>query len=1212
MAASTVERTQVFLCYSHEDVDLRDPRNAYSKELSQLLTIYRDRGLAEIWSDEQIHAGAEYLKQISEAITRTRVALLLLSNAFLASQFIQSHELPPLLAAEAAGELTIIPVLFRHCSYKKSGLGHFQAAFPVSKPLKALKPTERDLAWLRIGEAIEQALQRQNPGANNAHAPGRVQQTPTLFDELERMEAAPQADKTQDDTAYAEAYCRKVCDDTLLTKIQVLDMDHPLRLDDIYVRVQVHREKRFQYQADLVEGSTQDPLSILNIRQRYLEGRKCAGLEPGQAVQQHPHCVIVGDPGAGKTTLLKYLALQCASGELAEIAACPLFVSLHDFARKSGGSRDLVAYVLAEWEKFYHLESEQARGFLERQLRAGSMLVLLDALDETMIGEESAGAEQSYQAIHDVVSDLHRAYPRSPMVVTARKAAYHQHAHLVGFDLLEVVDFLPEQIEAFVTNWFQHDPDEERRDMAGGLLARLRDNPRISSLAANPLLLGLVAYTYEENNERLPEKRAELYQRCVETLLRKWDDKRKIRRVHPAIDPYEQERLLPRLAWHFHDRGVRYFSRSELLAQIKEFAEIQGKSTQEERLHVILEEITSDNGLLREQAPGSYGFLHLTLQEYFAARHLTRIARGLELLLERLGHPWWEEVTLLYAGQEDDASELLACLLSPGGNGAAPEDLFSSKLLLAGRCLAAQVQIIHDKQLRAKIPNLLIEKLYGPFSLLKHQVAEVLAEIGRAYPEHEMCQTLLEIIVGYTVEFHQRMKLLAAFDNLPGPQFQQTLLPLLWGQHLESRVYTALIEYLSQRKTRAMCHELQHIITNQQAAASIRAKAVHLLCRVADKPTLQWLLELAASEPGNAIYEDIPFELRDREGEILPLASSYLLRVLADPRSSQSAKLYCIVHLPNLGLAKIQCISILTEIILQENATSMLPVNALACLPQDTHTRTVFRQMLTRPALSLQTRVYMLAYIMRSVETDLPGDFLTMLQDCSLPSAMLQQIIISLRRCEDRSIAPILQHISSRPALEASLKIEALLALIERGEQGALQQLLPFMRNNSDQYIPVYKVTTDAFATSPRVFMEQRSANLDVPPDWNIASILARNLNRQSLVELCSDEHIYHPIRVNLAYEIADLADEHFVEPFVALVVRPTLMQGVRLAYIDAIGQLAANEQTVMALLALYQEEQAASLRDALYTALYKIARRANVTVIPSGPGGSVLRVVRR
>src|SRR5260370_37652744 len=179
------------------------------------------------------------------------------------------------------------------------------------------------------------------------------------------------------------------------------------------------------------------------------------------------------------------------------------------------------------------------------------MLVRLDALDETMIGEDVA-AEQTYQTIHDAVSDLHRAYPQTPMVVTARKAAYHQYAPLVGFDLREVVDCRPEQIEAFVKNWFQHDPDPERRSMAEGLLTRLSNNPRIAALAANPLLLGLIAFIYEEHNERLPNNRADLYKLCVETLLRKWDDKRKIRRTHPAIDTYEQERLLLGLAWHFH------------------------------------------------------------------------------------------------------------------------------------------------------------------------------------------------------------------------------------------------------------------------------------------------------------------------------------------------------------------------------------------------------------------------------------------------------------------------------------------------------------------------------------------------------------------------------------------------------------------------------------------------------------------------------------
>jgi len=103
---------------------------------------------------------------------------------------------------------------------------------------------------------------------------------------------------------------------------------------------------------------------------------------------------------------------------------------------------------------------------------------------------------------------------------------------------------------------------------------------------------------------------------------------------------------------------------------------------------LVLQEITSENGLLKEQAHGWYGFLHLTLQEYFAALAINDQAR-LTLLVEQCGDPWWEEVLLLYAGHVPDASPLLHNLL---GKDLAPkrsDDLFHTNLLIAGRCLTS-------------------------------------------------------------------------------------------------------------------------------------------------------------------------------------------------------------------------------------------------------------------------------------------------------------------------------------------------------------------------------------------------------------------------------------------------------------------------------------------------------------------------------------------
>jgi hypothetical protein len=103
--------------------------------------------------------------------------------------------------------------------------------------------------------------------------------------------------------------------------------------------------------------------------------------------------------------------------------------------------------------------------------------------------------------------------------------------------------------------------------------------------------------------------------------------------------------------------------------------------------------------LLKEQAHGWYGFLHLTLQEYFAATAVNDQSR-FATLVSQCADPWWEEVLLLYAGQTPDASPLLLHLLGKGSTSPRKDDLFHTNLLTAGRCLASS-PTIRQKGLRA-------------------------------------------------------------------------------------------------------------------------------------------------------------------------------------------------------------------------------------------------------------------------------------------------------------------------------------------------------------------------------------------------------------------------------------------------------------------------------------------------------------------------------
>src|SRR5205823_2149912 len=100
----------------------------------------------------------------------------------------------------------------------------------------------------------------------------------------------------------------------------------------------------------------------------------------------------------------------------------------------------------------------------------------------------------------------------------------------------------------------------------------------------------LIVMVYEMQQD-LPEKRAELYKECIDTLLFRWDTNRDIRRRREFRTEYKRQ-LLVEIAWHFHRQGRRYFPEKELLTVIADFLPtiglLQGQAKQ------ILDEIEQE------------------------------------------------------------------------------------------------------------------------------------------------------------------------------------------------------------------------------------------------------------------------------------------------------------------------------------------------------------------------------------------------------------------------------------------------------------------------------------------------------------------------------------------------------------------------------------------------------------------------------------------
>lgn len=146
-------RNKIFISYSHRDNDWLKKLQIYLKPLER-------QGLIDRWDDTRIKPGMKWRDEIKKAIDSAQIAVLLVSSNFLASDFIDENELPPLLkAAEKEGAL-ILSIILNPCKtiFELSELEQFQAVNLPSKPLSSMTDNERDEIFDRLLKTILDTL----------------------------------------------------------------------------------------------------------------------------------------------------------------------------------------------------------------------------------------------------------------------------------------------------------------------------------------------------------------------------------------------------------------------------------------------------------------------------------------------------------------------------------------------------------------------------------------------------------------------------------------------------------------------------------------------------------------------------------------------------------------------------------------------------------------------------------------------------------------------------------------------------------------------------------------------------------------------------------------------------------------------------------------------------------------------------------------------
>jgi WD40 repeat protein len=175
-------RNLAFISYSHQD------EKWVNRLLVLLKPFLKSRRLA-VWADNYVRTGDDWRREIEDGLAGARVAVLLVSPDFAASDFITEVEVPALLKRADAGELTVFCVPIAPMVPGVADLldiGRFQWARAPDQPLDSLGEAERNAALVRIAGSLLEVFGRGPRDADQATAaPPRTSTVEPLRAELE-------------------------------------------------------------------------------------------------------------------------------------------------------------------------------------------------------------------------------------------------------------------------------------------------------------------------------------------------------------------------------------------------------------------------------------------------------------------------------------------------------------------------------------------------------------------------------------------------------------------------------------------------------------------------------------------------------------------------------------------------------------------------------------------------------------------------------------------------------------------------------------------------------------------------------------------------------------------------------------------------------------------------------------------------------------------
>ena len=362
---------------------------------------------------------------------------------------------------------------------------------------------------------------------------------------------------------------------------------------------------------------------------------------------------IAGEAGSGKSTLLRLLAKRTIERDTQRY---PVLLRFRDFENDF----DVVDAV---HRYFDDQEFEDLEIDADRVLEEGRALLLIDALDEVATLE---GKEQAL----DAVGDFAEAFPDIQVVCTSRPSdRLIERGRDGDFSYFQTAPLRPEQVQRFITDYFNDDPKK-----GSGLIKSLQDSFLLDKLPCTPLTLTLVAAIFENSPyPEVPATVSSLYERFINLLTGRLTASS----TAEVTDADVHLDALVRLALTLHTQRLHAISRTEYDAAIDAFVKERVGRSVSGFSAALLER----SGLLFTDDDDRVQFKHLSFQEYLTATAFHQHDDLTELpFVEHFADPWWQDVAVFYGGAKRRAPQLIRDVLARG----IPDDAIAQILAVGG------------------------------------------------------------------------------------------------------------------------------------------------------------------------------------------------------------------------------------------------------------------------------------------------------------------------------------------------------------------------------------------------------------------------------------------------------------------------------------------------------------------------------------------------